>query len=474
MDHKMKNNFNDLGLEAIHFQKERALHRAITAHMDVIRGCSEVTMMLHQLNQMEKTIYKLTGMTVKVYTHDDPAHDNMMVIYESLGHTHPLMSKMSAAMAANSDSTFKILDPSRTLRGGVDLKTGMVYGDYSKVVSSIYISTKMLNIADMSSAELSAFFIHELGHIHTYFEFLAQTFITNYLLHEAARIWMGNYPKEKRIEVLAGIEQQNKVKIANKEELANADDPNVVYAIINNSSINKVRSEMGTAFYDRRNVEFLADQFSNRHGAGRDLITSQDKFNRARPWIIRDSAFRSTSSMVVANLIKVSMTLTANTPALIGVRALVIGTRGAEVAAKVGLGATILSTALVSTPELAVNVVMGAGSTWLMGLFSDNGNHMYDKPADRFAAVRNDLVSALKVKNLDKSYAEGIIEDLAVIDATIEKLNGLGMLDKMLFDFIIESFSGHGNEVKLQQQYEKLSNNNLFQHAAKLSTLGAK
>lgn len=469
----MKNKFEGLGLEAIHFQKNGALHAAMTAHMDIVRGTSTVEAMHHVLSDVKKTILKLTGMTIDVVTHDSPEHDNMFVMMEQMTLTHPLMCKLAAVQIATGEAQYKPLDIAKVLQGGVDLKTGMVYGSYSKIGATVYISVDFLNNPVLSSASLSAFFIHELGHIHTYFEFLGQTFITNYMLHESSRIWLGNYPKVKRIELLNGIEKQSNVKINNKEQLAENDDPTIVHAVINNMTVNKVRSEMGTAFYDRRNVEFLSDQFAVRHGAARDLIIAQDTYYRGRPWLIRDEAFRSTSSMVILNLIKVSMLLTANTPALLGVRALAVKGLGAAGAVKAGLGATIISTTLISAPALATDVIAGAGFTWLMGLLGDKGHNLYDKPADRFAAIRNDLLSALKIKGQDKHFVDRVLEDLKVIDDAIAKLNGLGNLEKMLYDYIIGAVSGRGDEVKMQQQYEKLSNNNLFQHAAKLSTLDA-
>jgi hypothetical protein len=470
-DREMKKTFEGLGLEAISFQRNLKLHTLMTAHMDIIRGTTNVPDMLIVLGKMEVDIYALTGMRIKVLTHNDPSHDNMIVTFQAFTRTHPLMSKMSTLLAANPNSDFKVLDIERTLNGGVNLETGMVYGDFSKIISTVFIATSYLNNRTLSSGELSAMFIHELGHVHNYFEFLGQTFITNYLLHESSRIWLGNYPKEKRVQLLSGIEKQNSTKIANKELLAESGDINIVHAIIDNSTVNKVRSEMGSAFYDRRSLEFLADQFAIRHGVGRDLVTGQDKFHRSKLWLFRDSAFRSTSSMVVANLIKITMIITANTPGMIIGRG-VLG--GIHTATGIGAAQQLISTALVSVTELGFDFACGVGGTWLMQLFSDKGDNLYDKPADRFAATRREMVIDLKTKGLDKVYVERILEDIKVVDDIIAKLNGLGMLDKMLYDYVIDVFKGRHDEVKLQQQYEKLSNNNLFQHAAKLSTLDAK
>lgn len=480
----MKPNFKGLGLEAIDFQRNKSLQTMVQSYVDIIRGTSNSAMMVNVLAEMSKDILKATGMLVQVHTHNDPSHDNMIVTFQPLTKTHPLMSKMITLAAATGDQRFKLLDIQSTLNGGVDLEKGTVFGDYSKVQTTLFIAVSFLNNQTLTTNEIAALFIHELGHIHSYFEFLGQTFITNYLLHETSRVWLGNYPKEKRIELLNGIEKQNNTVIANKDELSANDDPSVVEAIINNSSINVIRSELNTKFYDRRTLEFLADQFAIRHGVGRDLVTAQDKHLRSKTWLFRDAAFRSTSSMVVANLIKVSLILTANMPLSIAARGGLIAVAGTKVGISSGIAASqgvvaavahgVIRKSVISLSEGVVEVATGVGGTWLMQLFSDKGENLYDKPAERFAATRREMVTDLKTQGLDKEYVASVLDDIKIIDAIIDNMNSLGMVDKMLYDYIISSFKGDRKEIKLQQQYEKLSNNQLFQQAAKLSTLDAK
>lgn len=480
----MKPNFEGLGLEAIDFQRNKSLQTMIHSYVDIIRGTSNSVMMVNLLSDMSKDIFKATGMTVQLHTHNDPSHDNIIVTFQPLSKSHPLMTKMVSAILAASDKPFKALNISSVLNGGVDLAKGTVFGDYSKVVSTLFMSVSFLNNKELTSGEITGLIIHELGHIHNYFEFLGQTFITNYLLHETSRVWLGAYPKEKRIELLNGIEKQNNTIIGNKEELAANDDPSLVEAVINNSSINMIRSELNTKFYDRRTMEFLADQFAIRHGVGRDLVTAQDKHHRSKSWLFRDTAFRTTSSMVVANLIKLSLIMTANVPLSVAARGGLIALAGTKVGISSGLAASqgvvaavaagVVRKTILSVGEGVVEVATSTMSTWLMQLFVDRGQALYDKPADRFAATRREMVSDLKTQGLAKEYVASVLDDIKIIDAVIEKMNNLGMVDKMLYEYIISSFKGDRKEIKLQQQYEKLSNNQLFQQAAKLSTLDAK
>lgn len=452
----MKSKFEGLGLEAIDFQRGGLLHAELTMFIARLRGVGNDQQRSIILGEMSKVIMKRTGLAIAWGWLSEGL--DIQIYVPPVTRTHPLLYKaQQKALMDESREDYRPISIEKDLNGTVDLKNSKVGGDFSTLVSVINLPETIWKSNLLTDGEWSAQLLHELGHPFAYFEFLGQTCVTNMILNEVSRVWMGNYPVEKRIKVLTAAEAQYQQKFVDKEEVAKNDDPHVAHALIVNSSIVKIRSEIGTEFYDQRVFETLADQFCARHGGARDWVTGVDKSQRDAGWITRNVAFRSTTSMIVANLIKFTMLATVNAPTAMAVRA--------------ATGKAIISKSLISGGSLAFGQGFNLAIASLLSLVN-NQRLRYDEIPVRYANFRRELVGDLKNRNLPVDYVKRVLSDLEVIDEAIGNLNKLGNLDTMLYNWIIDGVIGRRKENRLQQQYEKLANNELFTRAAQLSTVG--
>jgi hypothetical protein len=472
----MKINTATPGLEAIDFQRGSTLHADISAvivELKAARAAVDRDVIGKTLTQV---ILSKTGMLLDVVF--IPGRFNIKVGIHSLASSHPLMKKMELKMLADPLSDYKVVQFDKDIGGTVNLANSTVGGAFSQIPSTLYLPVSIWEDDLLTADEWAAAILHEAGHVFSYYELLGHMFITNYVLNEVVSRWLGDFATERRIDILNGIEKQYDTKITNKSELVENSDPSVVMAIVNASVMNKIRSELGTPYYDARTCEFLADQFAARHGAGRSMVTGMDKIHRASPWLFRSYEFRSTNSMIVANLVQLTIVLTGNTPFSMFMRSL---SKGIE---NVGLkltgqiltskpAAAIIHKGIISGAKAIGVTVSGVGLTFLTQLIKENGAGKYDDAASRYAAIKREMLADLKTPGLDKSYIALVLSDIETVEAIVGNLNKVGMLDKMLYQYIVSSFKGDRKEIKLQQQYETLVNNPLFKHAAHLSTLDA-
>jgi hypothetical protein len=451
-----KLNFDGLGLEAIGFQRDKQLHKELTSLFERMRGAVDDKAREIILAEMANSIFISTG--IANHLHVTEGWNGPAIAVRPITRTHPFIYKtMQKALAANDNEHFKAVVLDKIVDGKVDLKNSTVSGDFSKIFNEIFIPDNFWRSDLLTPAECSATLLHEIGHAFGYFELLGHTCVTNLVMNEVTKAWVGNYPVEKRVLVLTGVENQYGTKIEDKDAVAANSTAEVALAVVANLAVNEVRSELKTPHYDQRVFEFMADQFATRHGAGRDLVTGLDKYLRISPWFFRHTEHRTTSSMMVANLIKIGILLTGNTPI--------------EMAVRAANGISAIHKAILPGAALLSKVPLGLFTAWILPLV-DQSKTRYDKPSDRYESIRREMVASLKQAGLDKTYIESVLEDIEIVEKIVNGLNKLGALDSMLYTFITETFTGRRKEFKLQQQYEKLANNDLFKRAAQLSTVG--
>lgn len=444
----MKNKFAGLGLEAIDHQVDSVLHKEMTLIFRRLNGTTSDKEIEDVLKDATTLAAKVLGIAVKWEVIKDDF--GLAVDVPRITKTHPIVYKIQQAALAKDHPFYRVTPIEKIIDGGVDRKRSKLFGDFTSLESTIYLPKAAIRGKLLLPEEWAAATIHEFGHIFTYFEFLGYTSITNLALDEASKIWLGSYPVERRVQVLVAAEANFGDKIPDKESIAKNDDPRVAHAAIVQSSIQKVRSELGLKYYDQRVFEFLSDQFAARHGAGRYLVTGLDKFNRAVPWMMRDFAYRSTGSMIVANLFKLGMLATGNSA--------------------FGMALGRVNTTLITGQKAVELLVTGVGNAMITLLLND-AQFRYDTGPARAEATRREVISALKRPDIDKAYLNARLEDLDIIDQVQSKLNKLDFLDNMLFKYLVENVMGVRKEFRIQQEYEKLANNELFARAAKLTTL---
>lgn len=417
------------GLEAISFQKDRLLFIELTSILKAFDP--------KQLASDEKTFAEFalaaakatsdhTNMNIR-YILDRSRMVNAWVYYPKMDKNHPLNAYLEEA---KNHPTFNI--DARTLvknkvfdLGWVDNKTATVGGIYSKVAIDVHLTRGLLRDEKMTVEEKVAVIIHELGHAYTFFEMIGVSVTTNFAMVSIMDTLLGTDDRQRRVQFLKDLTSEGFLKGADAEEAGQIDKPEVLLAVLLDARLKAMRSQTGSCIYDMIGAEFLADQFAARQGAGKHIVTALNKMHGS--W---------------------------NMDAAGGFKRLIV-----NVASIAGI---ILLSSMTSGAWAVIVILTGCLSCPIASA--------YDTPSDRFKRVRGDLVNALK-DDIDDEYRKTIVEEIEEIDRIVgDSKPFIGIIDW----FFVNVIPKHKRELKakeLQQQLERIANNDLFVKAAKLQLL---
>lgn len=418
-----------LGLEAINHNHESMLFSELTIFVGELMGN---TTRASTLDAMAKAVMKYTGLNVEFSVIHNAEGLACAIIPPLLG-DNPLNSQGYTQRISSlplDAFTFKGM-----FKGEINLSAGKLSGDFSRVMFQVYLDSSFLNDTRFTPEGIAAILIHELGHPFTYLYELAEMYRTNAVLREVSRIFIGTRDTKIRVNSLDIIERLYSVKFEDKKVLADNPDTDAVSAVVAGLAVRKMRSELGTSYYDERLAEFLADQFAARHGAGLALVQAL-------------LAMRSTAGRNIQYLPNYAgWTRTLLTMGLIGVLV-----NGVALAPLLGIGALI-------------------GFAFNINAAANESAPSRDDPTARFEAIERELISSLKSATLPTVVKNSIIRDIAAIRKEVEGLSKYNYPYTRIVQYLGQTFSGVRREVKFQQDLEKLANNDLFVSAAKLSTL---
>ena len=102
---------------------------------------------------------------------------------------------------------------------------------------------------------------------------------------------------------------------------------------------------------------------------------------------------------------------------------------------------------------------------------SNAGDGTYDTEVNRFGRMRNDMVTMLKDKNIDKAIGKRIRDDISRIDKILTNYKEYKSLIGSFADMIIPSKRRLLSQTEFYKELEKLSSNNLFVAAYDLRNL---
>lgn len=309
--------------------------------------------------------------------------------------------------------------------GSVDLARGRVSGIYSKIKGDMVFGTSLLNDNRFSDKELAAIFLHELGHLFTYFELLRYFVTTTAVIAGTAKAVYEIEDPKVRLDCLKeaadvlGIDVDNPEKVVMATKATRSD---YVQTILITGHANRARSETGNYLYEYRNCEQIADQYAQRQGAGLHLVTALDKLNR----LFGDASTFGVVRYVLVEVIKLILWVIVN---------------------------------------------LFTGLTPLMVLILGVNVKIYDDPKDRIITMRRQYIETLKNTALDDETKRSLLADVEVI----RKLEDMYSDRRSVLEFInmqLNNISRRGyNEQVAQKQLEELMSNELFEKAAALSLI---
>lgn len=301
-----------------------------------------------------------------------------------------------------------------------------VGGAWTKVVVKLVLLKGLMKAHNITDKGVAAIFLHELGHVYTYFSLFGKLSRCNFLTMEAVKDITGSSPLEQRVQTLELLEESLDINIKKKEEIAQAPEKirgELVESIVIAETAIKNNTVSTTARYDVRNIEQIADQFAVFHGAGSDLAEA-----------------------MLALYKNYSVPETLSTPIFVCL----------EVAK-----ALFMAYITASVPIVGV----------LLLLLAIPGDKIYDDPQARLELIRKQLVGSIKDTKGQPWLHEQIMSQINII----EQMEGVLKDRRTLYTLIYQTITPRGRTMYRQEVYmkavENLLYNDTYFNAAKFGAL---
>ena len=415
-------------MEAIAFQADALLFKELTTIIDAFRDEGKFTNEAFGKCGIKEVIFKRTGILIKPLI--SPAtYINAWVYPPDLNRNNILLTEWRREWYTGKDAVKNINEAKGAIHGTVNLGNSTVSGVFSKIECKTYLTIGILRSSFFTSAEIAAILLHELGHVFTAFEFLADTVTTNQALNAIAKAVLSTVDHADRVTILARTEKELNVVLKDKDALADARDARTIQTVLISSKIEKTRAALGSGVYDAVSWEFLADQFSTRHGAGRELVTGLDKMYRSYGSPSTLSPMIRHAQSLITLMIFLGLTVAAP---------------------PIGIALSLL--------------VFAAGSVII--------EPTYDEDEMRIRRIRNQMVEAVKDNQLDKYQRDKLIEDIRAVDTVLASLKDQRGWLTVFWDVVRPARRKLVNQMNLQHDLERLAANSLFVHSADLKALG--
>lgn len=359
-------------------------------------------------------VFKRTGIKL-TFTVEDSSDMNAYVHIPTVDKNNPLVYNFFKPYLGSDDFDGLIKNKKMDqVLGWVDLAHGQLGGVYSQVNHKAVVLRGMFESRLLSTDEIAAVMLHELGHLLTYYEFLGHILTTNVLLYAATQQFFKSDDKIRKVRIVHETCKALDVDIDDVESLVQCTDKDVFQTVFVRKKILNTRSSLGTPIYDLTMTEALADQFAVRMGAGRALATGLDTIMRHYGG---GSSYRTTAGHVIATVFSVVMFLFLS--------ALTFG-------------------------------------LFLLILFINPAEKTYDPPEARLRRIRNEMVVTLKSPKVSKEAKAEMLVDLAAVDKLLKQVDDKRGLIEMFYTTVLPSGRKQYQQLKFQVELERLVNNDLF------------
>jgi hypothetical protein len=429
-----------LSLENIAHQKDRSFFNAITTEMKrVVDGSTRRgEFLVHpSIEKIRKLITDRTGLNIElIFSYEigynasvrTPALDKNHILYESAVRTEGSVS--------NRDLRKHLREANRKFTGTIDILNGRVSGDYSKIVSSVYVGPKLFDI--LTPEEVSAILLHEIGHLMTYYFYLGRVTIMNHCLGEVLRTFTETESPARRVEILKVIQEECDLDGIDVENISKIKSGVQATQMVAYEFISEYSSVTNTPTYDIRTWEAVSDQYVSRMGGAVHLATGLDMMHR----LGGDVAYRGKMAHYATQLGNL----------------LTVGFFAGAVGLALTMGSAL---GLLFIPAVIIASIA----------FADNPADIYEPIGKRLNSIRKDVIDAMKDKSLTRAQRRELSDDLAKLDEVIKPINeNINVFDALRTIFR-PTYRRESSRIRMIQQLEELANNRLFAIANKLQTM---
>lgn len=362
---------------------------------------------------------------------DPELRQNAYVMVPMLFKNNPMMYDywrewFGEELEEDSTKALKKAKAPNQLDAWVDRAESKVYGWYQELKIPIVLSydaiVKLESSWDVTAEEIVGILMHEIGHVFSFLIAMTYTARTNQVLYDAHKQLMGVGSVEDRVRILRQIAGRENIDIEDAASLAKNNNKDAITTVIVGGLLKQMRSELGNDVYDMRGFEALSDNFATKHGFGLELVTALDKM----------PSMKSYKAKAAGQFLNAFM-------------------------------------------ELTINLILSVGTfgIWALLLFfvCNPTEKIYDDPKDRYQRIRNELLNQLKDGSLDKSRKQKLIADIGEIDKIMAFYHGKRGVYEAIYEFIKPEGRDANLARKLNQQFEKMANSDLYLLSAKVEQL---
>jgi hypothetical protein len=422
-------------MEAIDFQRDEMLLKELSMHISALTGTQDVAERKAILKQMDATAFHHTGALFHFHLLADNSPNAFILVPDS-NSAAPMRPDVVKETLRKSGG---ICSEKEFFKGTVDLKKGRVSGVYSEIPMDIFFSVAFLKATPKGTyfapEETSAVLIHEMGHGVMYLRYLGGNVLSNIVVAEVCKQIQGGADPIIVRDILKVAEQKTGYRIKDLGTIDKNPDPLLVQQVVMAEMIERIRSDLGTKYYDARAFEFVADQFAARHGGAAHIVKALDR-------MYRDCGYRPLEYN--GRFAHFMLALVTNAKMIIGV---------------VYMGYALGAVAALVTG--GVTVVVGVAFATLVTILG--GGDIYDDVPNRFMAMRRELIASTKDQNLTQQQRAKLIIDIGEIDKVMKNITEVKFGPGFFRDFMAGVFTGKTAQMKFMRTLEELANNRLFE-----------
>lgn len=328
----------------------------------------------------------------------------------------------------------------------IDTKNAKIIGLADDIVSIVGINMYILvTLLKIDHIELTAAYLHELGHIFTILEYSNRFTANTSVLVDTIKSNLeksGNNPSKAFRQVYKDL--------GGKLDINKLSDTSA-FIHITNIYVNHIKDMVKDNTHSSIDTEMLADQFSTRFGYGSKLIKHLNYV---------DVTANKIKSELKQELLGISFY--AVIFSLLSI--LVFG-----YIAIIGIISTVLFMVVMLVIKITIDIVVS-----IITKGKTNVDELYDTDFRRYKRIRNDLIRQIRIYDLPKQTIDTILNDIKNIDAIINMAEKK-YLDVNMFDKLYRKISPTAKRIlsikETEQLIEDLMENEVHLAAIKLKTL---
>jgi hypothetical protein len=439
-----------IGVESIDFQTDNFGQKIELIIKDIVKQIHERPTMrrdeVHDLPygaMLSDLIYKRLGIQTAINMNTECA-GAVMPFFPNKNHV--LIDSYFRGTDFDAGDQNKLLKTMNFKAGTIDLKKAQVGGAFSEYIHDLWFDVYGNYVErHMTSAEMTAVLLHELGHAFTYYEFSDRMDSTNQVLAHLAQEIVGKNDTKKRVYHFKELIKINGMDDNAFDDLMEENSRTILGLKLFQRYMGIVRSQMPNESYDETASEQLADNFAARFGYGRELISALERL----------TGESVTNSKVTRFFVNVIIMMYLIMFAAIFIFFVIMGLTAAG-------GAVMLYPAAVCFLMIA---------TMLSASGEKNIDRTYDDTKIRYTRVKHQYVEMLKTLKLDNEKTKTIVQQIKYMDRIIDKQIIFRPWLSKFANFLFSEHQKTKDDIEIQQLLEEMAHNSLFVKAAELRSM---